>query len=157
MNYTTNYHLPQWVKSDRIMMDDFNQMNGSIEAGMTETAAEAAAAAATANAAQALAQQTAGSAYSPANKPYVVGVYTGTGEVQEVILGFTPSVVMAFRMYDSNSEEGTLSQFCVSGRNVSPGKMRIIENGFRLGVEDYKYKFPAVNGKGFTYQYIAFK
>ena len=26
MDYTKNYHLPQWVKSDRIMMDDFNRM-----------------------------------------------------------------------------------------------------------------------------------
>ena len=24
MNYTTNYHLPQWEKSDRIQMEDFN-------------------------------------------------------------------------------------------------------------------------------------
>ena len=24
MNYTKNYRLPQWVKEDRIMMDDFN-------------------------------------------------------------------------------------------------------------------------------------
>ena len=23
-NYTTNYQLNQWAKSDRIMMDDFN-------------------------------------------------------------------------------------------------------------------------------------
>ena len=35
MNYTTNYHLPQWVKTDRIMMDDFNQMCADIEAGLT--------------------------------------------------------------------------------------------------------------------------
>ena len=26
MNYTTNYHLPQWVETDRIQMEDFNQM-----------------------------------------------------------------------------------------------------------------------------------
>jgi len=34
MNYTENYHLPQWVKSDRIMMEDFNQMCESIDAGL---------------------------------------------------------------------------------------------------------------------------
>lgn len=38
MNYTKNYHLPQWVKEDRIMMDDFNQMCADLEAGMTENA-----------------------------------------------------------------------------------------------------------------------
>ena len=38
MNYTENYHLPQWVKSDRIMMEDFNQMCADIEAGLSKTA-----------------------------------------------------------------------------------------------------------------------
>ena len=44
MNYTKNYRLPQWVKEDRIMMDDFNAMNTSIESGLSKTAAEASAA-----------------------------------------------------------------------------------------------------------------
>ncbi len=35
MNYTENYHLPQWVKSDRIMMEDFNAAMSSIEGGLT--------------------------------------------------------------------------------------------------------------------------
>ena len=26
MNYTENYHLPQWEETDRIMRTDFNQM-----------------------------------------------------------------------------------------------------------------------------------
>ena len=34
MNYTENYHLPQWEKEDRIMMDDFNRMCADIESGM---------------------------------------------------------------------------------------------------------------------------
>ena len=36
MNYTTNYHLPQWVESDRIMMEDFNQMCVDIENGLNQ-------------------------------------------------------------------------------------------------------------------------
>lgn len=36
MNYTKNYHLPQWIKSDRIMMDDFNEMCRNIENGLSE-------------------------------------------------------------------------------------------------------------------------
>ena len=44
MNYTKNYHLPQWVKEDRIMMDDFNRMCADMEAGLTQNAASAAAA-----------------------------------------------------------------------------------------------------------------
>ena len=39
MNYTKNYRLPQWVKEDRIMMDDFNAMTSSIVACLTSTAA----------------------------------------------------------------------------------------------------------------------
>ena len=35
MNYTTNYHLPQWVKDDRIMMEDFNDAMAGIDAGLT--------------------------------------------------------------------------------------------------------------------------
>lgn len=83
MNYTTNYHLPQWVESDRIMMEDFNDAMAGIDGGIAEaktaantaqSAAESAAAAAsqaqsTANAAQsaaAAAQSTADAAQSAA-------------------------------------------------------------------------------------------
>lgn len=37
MNYTENYHLPQWVKTDRIMMEDFNQMCANIETGLNQS------------------------------------------------------------------------------------------------------------------------
>ena len=30
MNYTEKYHLPQWKKEDRIMMEDFNRMCAEI-------------------------------------------------------------------------------------------------------------------------------
>lgn len=34
MNYTENYHLPQWDEADRIMRKDFNQMCVDLEAGL---------------------------------------------------------------------------------------------------------------------------
>ena len=34
MTYTQNYQLPQWVKSDRILMDDFNDANAKIDAAL---------------------------------------------------------------------------------------------------------------------------
>ena len=43
MEYTKNYHLPQWVETDRIMMEDFNNAMTSIENGLdtaNRTAAE---------------------------------------------------------------------------------------------------------------------
>jgi len=42
MNYTKNYHLPQWDETDRIMRTDFNQMCAGLEDGMTENAQGAA-------------------------------------------------------------------------------------------------------------------
>lgn len=36
MEYTKNYHLPQWEETDRIMRVDFNQMCADIEEGMSE-------------------------------------------------------------------------------------------------------------------------
>ena len=47
MNYTQNYHLPQWVETDRILRTDFNDMASAIDAALGdhgETLAEHAAA-----------------------------------------------------------------------------------------------------------------
>ena len=62
MNKTTNYNLPQWVESDRLLMEDFNKMTADIDAALTEnkTAIEAVAAAA-------------------GNCKVITGTYTGTG------------------------------------------------------------------------------
>ena len=54
MEYTSNYHLPQWVESDRIMMEDFNQMCEDIDGGIAAAKTAADTAKATADAAQAL-------------------------------------------------------------------------------------------------------
>ena len=45
METTTNYKLPQWVKADRIKMDDFNDALGKIDAQMKKNADKANAAA----------------------------------------------------------------------------------------------------------------
>ena len=34
MEYTENYQLPQWVESDRILMEDFNQAMAAIDEGI---------------------------------------------------------------------------------------------------------------------------
>ena len=44
MHYTQHIQLPQWVETDRIMMEDFNQMCEDIESGLTSNAQAAAAA-----------------------------------------------------------------------------------------------------------------
>ena len=95
MNYTKNYRLPQWVKSDRIMMDDFNAAMASMESGMTRAEGKADTAISTANAAR----QTANA--SAAARPYVVGSYTGDGETKTITLGFRPSAVLSSGMKET--------------------------------------------------------
>ena len=43
MNYTTNYQLPQWVKEDRIMMEDFNDMTSKVDEALGEVSEDVAA------------------------------------------------------------------------------------------------------------------
>ena len=31
MNYTENYHLPQWVETDRVQMEDFNEAMAKLD------------------------------------------------------------------------------------------------------------------------------
>lgn len=38
MNYTPNYHLPQWAEDDRILRTDFNQMCANIDAAVAGAA-----------------------------------------------------------------------------------------------------------------------
>ena len=35
MNYTENYHLPSWAKTDRIQMETFNDMTAKLEAALS--------------------------------------------------------------------------------------------------------------------------
>lgn len=67
MKYTKNYHLPQWVKEDRIMMEDFNQMCADMEAGLVRNKSSADAGVAQAKAAAASAAQAAQAAAGTAN------------------------------------------------------------------------------------------
>ncbi len=74
MDHTTNYQLPQWVKSDRIMMDDFNDANSKIDAALT-LKCEA-----------------------------VAGTYIGDGAStgQTISLGFTPAAVLSHNISGGN-------------------------------------------------------
>ena len=38
MNYTQHYQLPQWVETDRIMMDDFNDMTAKLDSSLAAAA-----------------------------------------------------------------------------------------------------------------------
>ena len=65
MEYTTNYQLPTWVETDRIQMDDFNDMTDKIDTALGEQS-------------EALAQQGA-TLDALLNGRVYVTQYTGTG------------------------------------------------------------------------------
>lgn len=72
MNHTANLHLPQWEKTDRIMMDDFNAAMAAIDAGIVG-----------------------------AGPKFVTGTYTGDGTCgssnpTSLTFGFAPKVVFLF-------------------------------------------------------------
>lgn len=66
MNYTENYHLPQWEETDRIMRTDFNDAMANIDQGVAQAAV----------------------------LPFAVGSYESAYFEQEITVGFRPSAVI---------------------------------------------------------------
>ena len=166
MNYTTNYHLPQWVESDRILMEDFNGAMSDIDGGIKEakdaasvaqTAAESAQS--TANTAESkadAAQSTANNAYCPDNKPYVIGTYTGNGYgTQTITIGFPPSIaIISGEVYTTEEVPGM--QYTVIATASSPNMVySTTDTGFTVHMSG-SYK-PLLNTNGRKYRYIAFR
>ena len=150
MNYTPNHHLPQWVKSDRIRMEDFNQMNKDIEAGLDAAGSKA-------NAAQSAAQAAQSAA---AAKPYAVGTYTGTGALQSIHLGFKPSLVIisgATAAMSPDSFDAMLFMGMTGGETLK-NRCAFTATGFNVYASStISPSYPYLNEEGRTYEYIAFK
>ena len=78
MYYTKHYQFPQWERSDRILMDDFNDMAGKIENGLLQLTGEV--------------------------PRIAVGGYTGSGETPlQVSLGFRPKMVLIWHRSTASS------------------------------------------------------
>ena len=179
MDYTTNYHLPQWVESDRIMMEDFNEAMAAIDGGIKAAqdtadggaaAAEAAqttadraedkaeAAQTAADAAGDAAAELAAIAYTTGNKPFVAGSYTGNGSssYRTINLGFRPSAVLIG--CSKATGVGNDPVFFSSG-NVEGlyEEFRITDNGFEVkdGVATSSNYWLNTNGQ--VYDYIVFR
>jgi len=83
-NYTQNYKLCQWVPSDKVLREDFNEDNAKLETALTahQTAIEKA-------------QTVADAAYCPSYHPMVMGTYSGNNSaVRSFPLGFRPRAVL---------------------------------------------------------------
>lgn len=162
MEYTTNYHLPQWVESDRIMMGDFNDAMSGIDGGINEAKSAADAAQTAADTAQETAdsaQATADAAQAAAAKlPYAAGHYTGTNAEMTITLGFRPSFVIisgATTVYPTGV--GSLgSRNIFTGGNVLSECITFTDTGFILhALEDNVY--PQLVRISVQYDYIAFR
>ena len=155
MNYTKNYRLPQWVKEDRIMMDDFNAAMASMESGMTRAEGKADTAISTANAAK----QTANA--SAAARPYVVGSYTGDGETKTITLGFRPSFVIISGMKETFNTNNLvdIDRFTgISSGGTIRTRVKFSDTGFTvLPRGEGNHYLPDLNEEGRVYDYIAFK
>ena len=162
MNYTTNYRLPQWVAEDRILMEDFNQMCTDIDGGIAAAKAAADTAESKADAAQDTAEAAQNSAnaladaYTPSNKPYVIGTYTGNGYgTQTITIGFPPSIaIISGEVYTTEEVPGM--QYTVIATASSPNMVySTTETGFTVHMSG-SYK-PLLNTNGRKYRYIAFR
>ena len=162
MNYTTNYHLPQWVAEDRILMEDFNQMCTDIDGGIAPAKAAADTAEGKADAAQDSAEAAQSSAnaladaYTPSNKPYVIGTYTGNGYgTQTITIGFPPSIaIISGEVYTTEEVPGM--QHTVIATASSPNMVySTTDTGFTVHMSG-SYK-PLLNTNGRKYRYIAFR
>ena len=167
MNYTTNYHLPQWVESDRILMEDFNDAMAGIDQGIQGAKAAADTAESKADAAQAAAEIAQSSAdavadaYTPGNQPYAVGSYTGTGSSVTITLGFKPSFLIISGMISSTlyaDVEDWANFFALCNGTVLSKRVVFTATGFTAKAQgpgaDY---YPDLTDEGRTYCYIAFR
>ena len=144
MNHTTNYHLPQWVETDRIMMGDFNDAMASIEEGLNSNAQAAASAQAAA-----------------AEKGYVIGSYTGNGTNMEdggqlIDLGFQPKFLIISQGWaDPNHSASGMMIIGESSLAAVSDFLTLEENGFRVGLDPSSWF--KLNTASTIYPYVAFK
>ena len=174
MNYTENYHLPQWEETDRIMRTDFNQMCADMEAGLDKTARNAAADTAAARsesaAAAARAQSTADTAvskadaaravadaaYCPSFMPYAIGTYRGTGTGETTIrLGFKPRfLIISDQQVSTEGGGGIIHNLMLVGAHTASTGIAFLSDGFKVfNVESH---YPRLNNTR-TFAYVAFR
>ena len=112
MTKTENYNLNQWEKTDRVLMDDFNEDNQKIDAALSNIPRVA------------------------------FGSYTGKGGTsynfqKDFAVGFTPCAVLIMTANGTTGDSNPFGGiFCpdipLQGNNYTADVALIIENGFRI-------------------------
>ena len=148
MTKTEHYQLPQWVESDRILMEDFNEAMGNIDKGMDGIRTEST---------QGLAALTSAMGTKGQTCRIETGTYVGTGAYGDgsrtsVTTTIKPQVLFVSR---ANGDSSTIL--------FRPSYSSITSNGTAAVVywEDRKVSWSAIsstnqmNVGGVTYYYIA--
>ncbi len=147
MNYTGNYQLPQWEKSDRIMMEDFNDMTAKMDASLTQIAAVAA--------------QHGQTIPLLGNCRVQVGSYVGNGHsldpTKAIHIGYTERPIMIL-IGGMDGGFGVLIGNCPKGLNLAVGYSRLLSAEWTdTGVDWYNAeRSNQLNALGVYYHYIIF-
>ena len=134
MNHTTNYQLPKWEKTDRIQMQDFNDMTAALDAALA------------------------------AKSRVITGTYTGTGkDNREIALGTRPKAVLVCTeygvmwtsggVYGGLALDGTPTKARTDTGTVY-SLVTITDTGFKLRQPGNSYI--QGNASNTVYHYIAF-
>ena len=164
MNYTNKYQLPQWIKSDRILMYDFNNSMAAIENGMAANASATSAAQSAANSAKSTAtsaKSTAETALTKAQSTFYIGKYTGTGsECLHVCFLVKPKFII---IYGGNSTtelseaQNHMQYFFMGGGEKILYQIELREDGFKVFMDPSRVRYPILNEKGRVYEFIVFR
>ena len=140
-NQTQNYGLSQWELTDDVRMEDFNADNAKIDAALA-------------------------SKYGTDKQPFVVGNYTGTGEVGTALridLGFPPSAVivigrglfgLAGRSGDTAIDASPFDRGTNNVLGFTSNCLSLTDTGFSL-VKAYSSYDATLNDAEQSYVYIA--
>ena len=144
MEYTTNYQLPTWVETDRIQMDDFNDMTEKIDTALGEH--------------QKIISKS-------GNCIIVSGSYAGNGAVDNlkpISLTFDYSPLLVIICPESNYRPGDLDRFVLlrgvpwsfTATNTTESKCTVTWAEKSVTWQGSNYFYQA-NRNGETYHYIA--
>lgn len=139
MNYTENYHLPQWEETDRIMRVDFNQMCADMEAGLTANA-----------------EHTERVEEKADEIWYATGTYHGALHEVTVVTGFKPRLILFCKQhYEGNDSSLAYPPVVFFNPTANSKAVRLTDDGFVLLISYMDY--PGLNRSGTQYFYIAFR
>jgi hypothetical protein len=146
MKNTSNLGLPQWEATDPVQRADFNDAFQALDSGYADAVDKAG-----------HADSIASVAYTPDNKPYVVGSYTGTGKEMTIELGFRPSfLIVNGNTYNYYTNLNSIGYLAITDGTNYTAQVVFTDTGFRIlsGEDGY---VPNLYKQNRSYIYIAFR